>query len=382
MNPLHNTRILDLTRLLPGAVCTMLLGDLGAEIIKIEDPGAGDYARLMPPMIDGMGAFFRSSNRGKKSVILDLKSDAGQAVLHRLVERADVLIEGFRPGVTTRLGADYQTLKRVNPRLVYCSLSGWGQTGPYADLSGHDLNYIARNGLLGAELDPGTLGAKVADVGGAYVGVMGILAALLKRAATGEGDYVDVALSEAAMPFALIAWVEACMNKNDAHSLNLGGGSACYRVYRAADDERVALGAVEEKFWANFCNAVGKSEWIAQRTLRARQPGLIDEVAALFKTKTAAEWADLLEGANCCFSRIVPPGELIDEPQIAARGMAQISAEGVPWMRSPVRLSDDQINLQPAPGHGQHTRAVLQEHEFSQDEIEALAQAGVIWQSP
>ena len=152
MNPLHNTRILDLTRLLPGAVCTMLLHDLGAEITKIEDPGVGDYARLMPPLIDGMGAFFRSSNRGKKSIILDLKSDAGQAVLHRLVARADVLIEGFRPGVTTRLSADYQTLKRVNPRLVYCSLSGWGQTGPYAQFSGHDLNYIARTGCWALNL--------------------------------------------------------------------------------------------------------------------------------------------------------------------------------------------------------------------------------------
>ena len=211
---------------------------------------------------------------------------------------------------------------------------------------------------------------------------MGILAALLKRAATGEGDYVDVALSEAAMPFALIAWVEACINKNDAHNLNLGGGSACYRVYRAADDERVVLGAVEEKFWANFCHAVGKSEWIAQRTLRARQPALIHEVAALFKTKTAAEWADLLEGANCCFSRIVPPGELIDEPQIAARAMAQISADGIPWMRSPIHLSGDEINLQPAPQQGEHTREVLLEQDFSEVEIKTLLEAGVIRQSP
>ena len=147
--PLHTTRILDLTRLLPGAVCTMLLGDLGAEIIKVEDPHTGDYARSMPPLIDGMGAFFRSSNRGKKSIILDLKAEAGQAVLYRLVESADVLIEGFRPGVTARLGADNETLKAINPRLVYCSLSGWGQSGPNALISGHDLNYIACNGVLG-----------------------------------------------------------------------------------------------------------------------------------------------------------------------------------------------------------------------------------------
>ena len=181
MLPLHATRILDLTRLLPGAVCTMLLRDLGAEIIKIEDPKGGDYARWMPPQIDGLGVFFRSSNRGKKSVVIDLKNEAGPAVLHKLVERSDAVIEGFRPGVTARLGADYETLRAINPRLVYCSLSGWGQGGPYAQISGHDLNYIARNGLLGAEQKPRTPGAQAADVGGAYVAVMGMLAALLKR---------------------------------------------------------------------------------------------------------------------------------------------------------------------------------------------------------
>ena len=177
MNPLHATRILDLTRLLPGAVCSMLLRDLGAEIIKLEDTRAGDYARQMPPLIDGMGAFFRSSNGGKKSIALDLKTPAGQAALHRLVESADVLIEGFRPGVTARLGADCETLRAINPRLVYCSLSGWGQTGPDARKSGHDLNYLARNGLLGAEPEARTPGAQVADVSGSYVAVMGILAA-------------------------------------------------------------------------------------------------------------------------------------------------------------------------------------------------------------
>ena len=154
MKPLHSTRVLDLTRLLPGAVCTMLLRDLGAEIIKIEGPNGGDYARSMPPLIDGLGAIFCSSNLGKKSVVIDLKAEAGQAVLHKLVETADVLIEGFRPGVTACLGADYETLSAVNPRLVYCSLSGWGQSGTYAQVSGHDLNYIARNGRTWRGAEP------------------------------------------------------------------------------------------------------------------------------------------------------------------------------------------------------------------------------------
>ena len=292
MNPLQSTRILDLTRLLPGAVCTMLLGDLGAEIIKVEDPQTGDYARTMPPLIDGMGAFFRSSNGGKKSIAIDLKSAAGQAVLHRLVKSADVLIEGFRPGVTARLGADYETLSAINPRLVYCSLSGWGQTGPYAPLSGHDLNYIARDGVLGADLQPGTPGAQVADISGAYVAVMGILAALLQRQSTGAGDYIDVALSEAAMPLALAAWVEAQTTPADNGFISLRGENACYRVYRCADGEPMALGAVEAKFWANFCRAVERPEWIAQQYDRSRQPALIDEVAALFKIENRGRLGD------------------------------------------------------------------------------------------
>lgn len=378
MTPLANTRILDLTRLLPGAVCTMLLGDLGAEIIKVEDPVAGDYARLMPPLIDGMGAFFRSSNRGKKSIVIDLKQPDGKAALHRLVENADALIEGFRPGVTARLGADYETLRAINPRLVYCSLSGWGQTGPLAQVSGHDLNYIARNGLLGGELHPQTLAAKVADVGGAYVGAMGVLAALLQRERSGQGDYVDVALSEAAMPFAMLGWVQACAQGSGDAVLNLGGANACYRVYYCADGEPVALSAVELKFWVNFCNAVGKPEWITLHTATERQPELIEAVSTLFRSKPAADWADLLDDADGCFSRVIAPESLLDDPQMKARGMLGITAEGIPWMRSPVRLGGDAIDLTSAPKYGEHNREVLLGNGFSEADIVALFETGVI----
>ncbi len=382
MLPLHATRVLDLTRLLPGAVCTMLLHDLGAEIIKIEDPRAGDYARWMPPLLDGMGVFFRSSNRGKKSVVIDLKSEAGQALLRKLASPADVLIEGFRPGVTARLGADYETLSAINPRLVYCSLSGWGQDGPYAQASGHDLNYIARNGLLGANLDPSTPGAQAADVAGAYVAVMGILAALHKRHGTGAGDYIDVALSEAAMPLAMAAWVEANAPSETESFISLRGESACYRVYWSSDGQPLALGAIEPKFWANFCMAASKPEWIESQTRRECQPALIEAVAALFKTKTAAEWQALLEGADCCFTRVISPENLLRDPQIRARGMVGLSLAGVPWMRSPIRLGNDEIDLREAPAHGQHTRETLADIGYAADEIDRLIRAGVIRQAP
>ena len=382
MRPLHATRILDLTRLLPGAVCAMLLHDLGAEIIKIEDPQGGDYARWMPPLIDGLGAFFRASNRGKKSVVIDLKSEAGQAILRRLVETADVLIEGFRPGVTARLGADYASLRVVNPRLVYCSLSGWGQDGPHAQVSGHDLNYIARNGLLGAERHPRTPGAQVADVGGAYVAVMSILAALLKRHHTGLGDAIDVALSEAAMPLAMAAWVESQASGGDSAFISLRGESACYKVYHSADDQPLALGAIEPKFWANFCQAVDKPEWIAQHLDRRRQPELIAAAAALFKTRKADEWAALLEDADCCFTRVLTPEQLLDDPHIQARGMVGLTEGGLPWMRSPIRLSDDRFDLQEAPAYGEHTRETLAEIGYAAGEIDGLIDAGVIRQAP
>ena len=382
MKPLHAMRILDLTRLLPGAVCAMLLRDLGAEIIKIEDPQGGDYARWMPPLVDGLGAFFRASNRGKKSVVLDLKAQAGQEVLHRLVKTSDALIEGFRPGVTARLGADYATLRAINPRLVYCSLSGWGQSGPEALVSGHDLNYIARNGLLGAELRPSVPGAQAADVGGAYVAVMGILAALLKRQQTGLGDYVDVALAEAAMPMALAAWVEAMSPAVDSPFISLRGESACYNVYHSADGLPLALGAIEPKFWANYCRAVSRPDWIPQQMERARQPELIEAVAALFKTKMASEWAALLDEADCCFTRVVPPAELLDDTQIQARGMVGVAESGIAWMRSPIRLSGDALEFQEAPAYGEHTRQALSELGYAAGEIDKLIEAGVIRQAP
>lgn len=382
MKPLAATRILDLTRLLPGAVCTMLLRDLGAEIIKIEDPRIGDYARWMPPLMDGLGVFFRSSNRGKRSIVIDLKAQAGQAVLHKLVEKSDVLIEGFRPGVMARLGADYETLRAINPRLVYCSLSGWGQDGPCAQISGHDLNYIARNGVLGAEQNPQTPGSQTADVGGAYVAVAGILAALLKRHTTGCGDYVDVALSEAAMPLAMAAWVEANASPDDKSFISLRGESACYNVYHSADNQPLALAAIEPKFWANFCLAIEQPEWIELRAVRRQQPALIASVAALFKTKTAAEWTALLEDANCCFTPVILPGELLDDPQIQARGMVGVSEDGIPWMRSPIRLSGDTFGLSEAPEYGEHTRAALSEIGCEDSEIERLIQAGIIHQAP
>lgn len=381
--PLEHVVILDLTRLLPGAVCSMMLADLGAQVIKIEDPQAGDYARWTPPFLpnahgEAQGAFFLASNRNKQSVVIDLKRPEGQAVLHRLVQQADVLLEGFRPSVTARLGADYATLSAINPRLIYCSLSGWGATGAYADLSGHDLNYVALSGLLGGMHSPQPLGGQIADVGGAYLGAMGILASLVKRASTGTGEHIDVALFESAMPFAMYQWVEALVAGVGAGTGSLTGGMAFYQVYTSQDGIPMAFAPIEPKFWQNFCAAVQRPDWIALHTDPSQQTTLSQALRQMFASQPFEHWRALLQNADCCWSAITPPEKTLDDPHIQARGMMKRMPDGVPYLRSPLHLSEAVPDYVPAPAQGEHTEQILAQMGYSAAEISALRTAGVV----
>ncbi len=376
--PLHNIRILDLTRLLPGAICTMFLADLGADVVKIEDPIAGDYARWTPPFINGQGAFFLASNRNKRSVILNLKDKAGQAVLHKLVESADVVIEGFRPGVTARLGVDAATLQAINPRLVYCSLSGWGQIGDYAEMSGHDLNYVALSGLLGSMATPQPLGGQIADVGGAYAGALAIVSALLGRERTGKGDVIDIALFEAAMPFAMYQWVESAVGYSEGGAGSLTGGSAFYQVYISRDGQPMAFAPIEPKFWENFCNAIAHPEWIPLHLQPDQQAYLKAQLSALFAAQDAQAWHDQLYDTDCCFTLITLPSQLLDDSQVKARGMAGIGDNGVPWMRTPIQLGSGSVERTPAPNYGEHTAQVLEAIGYSAAEIEEMSEGGIV----
>jgi crotonobetainyl-CoA:carnitine CoA-transferase CaiB-like acyl-CoA transferase len=373
MQPLSGLRALDLTRLLPGGLCTLMLADLGADVLKIEDPSGGDYLRWGQPLINDLSAHFHILNRNKRSAILDLKQPDGAAALKRLVAQADVLVEGFRPGVMARLGLGYDTLRAVNPRLVYCAISGWGADGPYADRSGHDLNYLAVAGLLGGMETPNVFGGQVADMGGAYIAVSGILAALLRRERAGEGSFVDASLFESALPLAAYAWAEGASRGAGA----LTGGLACYRVYRARDGQFVSLAALEPKFWDNFCRAVERPDLIPDYLTPSRQSYLRTELEELFALKPASEWASLLEPADCCFAVVRPPADLPADPQIQARGSLG-TQDGIPWLRSPVRLNDDAVEHTPAPRYGQHTRAALREVGYADADIDALAAAGVV----
>ncbi len=375
---LDGIRILDLTRLLPGGVCTMMLADMGADVVKIEDPDGGDYARWMPPVIDGLGAFFRMNNRNKRSVVINLKDEAGQAVFKKLVESADVLIEGFRPGVMARFGCGYDDLRVINPRLVYCSLSGWGADGPYVNRSGHDLNYISAGGITGAVNTPQPPGGQIADIGGAYIAVAGVLASLFKRERTDLGSCVDVALSESALPFVMLPWIEAVIQQKREPGL-LTGGYACYNIYSTKDGKRVSLAALEPKFWANFCGAVGLPDLSGENYLDpARQEELKRRLAELFATKTANQWREILHDVDCCFEVVAQLLDVADNPHIKSRGMMGISENDAPWMRSPVRLSGEIFEIGAVPGYGEHTRSVLREAGYEDAAIDVLTASGAI----
>lgn len=377
-HPLEGIRVLDLTRLLPGGVCTMMLADLGATIIKVEDPNGGDYARWMPPTIDEQGVYFRMNNRAKQSIILNLKAMGGQAVLQKLVEGADVLVESFRPNVMARLNCSYDALRAINPKLIYCSLSGWGADGLYVERSGHDLNYVALAGLTGAMGTPQVMGGQIADIGGAMIGVAGILAALLRRERTGEGGFVEAALAESALPFALYNWTEALMTGARGGEGGLTGGMACYRVYPTRDGKHVALGALEPKFWENFCTAVDRPDLIDNYLDPARQEYLRVELGGIFAMRTLAEWNQALGGVDCCFSVVNTPAQASSDPHFAARGMLGRFEDGTPWMRSPIRISDSTPTIQnDVPGYGADTRAVLSEAGYSAEAIEELLTSGI-----
>lgn len=359
--PLDGIRVLDLTRLLPGAVATMMLADLGADVIKIEDPNGGDYARWMSPQIGENSAFFNVNNRNKRSIIIDLKSQDGPDTLRRLVATADVLIEGFRPGVLAKFGCDYESLRVVNPRLVYCGLYGWGADGPMAQTAGHDLNYVAMAGLTDAADVPQVIGGQVADIGGAYIAVSGILAALFRREHTGSGGFVDVSMSEAALPFNIYNWTEAVTAGVNGGNGHLTGGLAYYRVYTASDGVPITLAALEPKFWSNFCTAVGRPEWLPYHGQAVHQPELRALLTELFASRPAAEWDVLLGPADCCFSVVTPLAMVHKSPHYQARGVLGIGASGQPWMRSPIRIGNVLPPLGPVPDYGEHTEQIMTE---------------------
>ena len=368
--PLAGTRVLDLSRLLPGPFMTQLLADLGADVTKVEEPGAGDYARWIPPEVDGAGYVFSATNRGKRSITLDLKAEGAADVVLRLAARADVFVESFRPGVLDRLGLSDAALALANPRLVRLSLVGYA-AGPLRQEAGHDVNYQAMAGIIamqGNAAKPMVGAVQVADMAGSLYGAVGILAALHERARTGEGRRIEVALSDAALALNAVHLLRAASDEPlpERGAWDLAGGLVCYRLYACADGRWLALGALEPKFWARFCAAVGHPEW--EEMQLAREPDDHATVERLFQGKPADAWLALLREAGVPVTPVLAPDEALAHP--AAARFAQRVGPASPLTHA---ASDG-----PVPSLGEDTRAVLKEAGLSDEDIARLRAAGAI----
>lgn len=371
--PLEGIRVLDLSRLLPGPCATMVLADLGAQVDKVEDPHGGDYIRFMPPQHEGLNAPYRMLNRGKRSLVLDLKKPEARAAFLRLVPRYDVIVESFRPGVMTKLGLDYETLAAANPKIIVCAITGYGQDGPLAHRAGHDINYLARAGVLGLTGPEGgppqIFGVQLADIAGAMAGVQGILAALVARASSGKGRFVDVSMCEAAMPFATFGLMSAFAGEQVAGGLSaLAGAIAPFGTYTTKDGRAMALGALEPKFWLGFCAAVGIEGDMSAMAPGPHQPELKAKLRAIFADKTFAEWCAIASATDCCLEPVLLPEELVSDAQHVARGA--LPRDGtLPYVKTPGAKA---WQTAPAPGHGEHSEAILREGGLSDAEIAAL----------
>ncbi|HYZ89087.1 MAG TPA: CaiB/BaiF CoA-transferase family protein [Myxococcales bacterium] len=359
--PLAGVRVLDLTRHYPGPYATLLLSDLGADVIKLEDAGEGDPLRGLPEQ-------FEALNRGKRSIAIDLKTPEGASVLRRLCARADVLIEGFRPGVLARLGCAPEALGAEFPRLIICSLSGFGQTGPMRERAGHDIGYLAASGLLsrfGTGDQPVLPGAQIADFfAGGQQAVVAVLAALVERNTTGRGRILDVAMCEGTMQALFPRMADA--SSEDV----LRGDRPCYRVYACREGGAIALGALEPKFWHRFCAAVSRPDWEG-RQFDASLTTAVDE---LFLERTRDEWAALLASADCCAEPVLGLAEIRPHAQHRARQLWL--ADGRPRTLPPLVPTPD-LPARRAPLHGEHGREVLRDAGFTEEEISALQSSGV-----
>jgi len=392
VSALAGVRVLDLTRLLPGGFCTVLLADLGAEVLKVEDTGMGDYIRWAPPYHEGAedsakSALFLALNRGKRSIRLDLKQEAGRDVLLALAEEHDVVVEGFRPGVMDRLGVGYEALRERNPRIVYCAITGYGQTGPYTGRSGHDLNYLGLVGLLDMSGEAGgppvQSAGQIADLGGGgLMAAYAILAALRGAERSGEGQLVDVSMADGALSWLSMAAASYLADRRvpQRGSESLTGGFVCYRPYACADGH-VTMAALEPKFWAAFCVGIGRED-LLDKAFEAPGSDAHREVEAVFRARTRADWKAFADEHDCCLEPVLDLGEALDSELVRERDMVLEldqpgAAEPVRLLSHPVKLSRTPgVPQGPGPALGEHTREVLAGLGYGAEEIAELERSG------
>lgn len=389
--PLDGVRVLDLTRLLPGAYCTQMLADFGAEVIKIEQPGNGDYWRWSAPKVKTQSAQFLALNRGKKSITLDLKSPDGREAFLRLCTSADIVIEGFRPGVMARLGLDHDTLLATNPKLVVCALTGFGQDGPWAQLAAHDLNYVGMTGLLhlvnGRTDNPSATALPVGDVGaGALMALSGILAALFDVRQTGKGRFVDVSVADGLLSW--VGFIAAKWNVRGNEDVDIPFDAPFnkpfYSVFETKDGRHLVTGAYEERFWKTLCEVLHLGDWVDRQWAEGEEEeALRSSMAAAFRQKTLAEWMDVFSRNEACVTPVNTLQEALNSEHARARGtMITIDdpVEGrLSHVGTPIRFDGHAYNaLEPAPPLGAHSDELLAEIGYTLDDVRRMRAQGSI----
>ena len=393
MGALKGVKVLDLSRLLPGPYCTLMMADYGAEVIKIEEPGQGDYIRWRKPAIEGIGARHLTINRNKKSIELNLKTNEGKEIFKKMAANADVILESFRPGVMDRLGLGYEEISKINEGIVYCSLTGYGQTGPYRNLPGHDINYLGYSGILGliGEKDgkPIVPGVQIADIGGgALMALSGICMALFHKERTGKGQYIDVSMMDGA-----VTWLYAAASDYFASgkipergSNRLDGHFAFYNVYETKDKKYLSVGASEFKFWKRICELVEKPEWIAlHEGPEEIQEKLKQDLTQLFKQENQEHWIDLLASDDTCVSPVNDIDQIFNDPQIIERElfkeMNHPIAGTIKQIGFPIKFSETQGEIYShSPILGEHTDEILSQLDYSNEDIDQFRKSGIIGQ--
>jgi len=389
--PLSSLKVLDFSALLPGPFGTMVLADLGADVLRIESPTRPDMVRMLPPMDEGVSAVHGYLNRSKRSVAVDLKKPEGVEVIKRLVKDYDIVVEQFRPGVMARLGVGYEDLKAINPGLIYCSITGYGQDGPYASRAGHDMNYLSIAGMTGyngrRSSGPAPMAFQVADVaGGSCHAVMGILAAVIHRQHTGEGQQVDISMTDAAFSMHALTAPPALVGGEDPEleRTQLNGGSF-YDCYETSDGRWFSVAGLEPQFFMQFCTAIGRPD-LAGKGL-AMAPDVVAEVkagiSAAMKEKTFAEWQQVFAEIDSCTEPVLTFSEACEHPQIRARQMVVdvplADGKTQKQVASPFKFSRTPPSYRFTGGQlGAHTAEVLSEQGFSGDELAALRKARAV----
>ncbi len=385
--PLTGTRVLDLSRLLPGPYCTLLLADLGADVIKIEEPGKGDYMRELIPGV------YEAVNRNKRSVTLNLKNKEGCEILYKMAKNADVLVESFRPNVTTKIGIDYPKIKKINNSMIYCSISGYGQDGPYKDRPGHDINYLGIAGALSipGEINqkPGRPGLPIGDLSSGLFAAFSILAAIMLRGKTGRGQYIDVAMTDGLISWASVRAGDFLLGGTaPTQEDEMGHLSPSNAVFQTKDNKRITLGAVENDFWVKLCQVLNLNEFLESEDYRTnikrvkRGKEIYKRLQSLFLTRTRDEWIKILDEGGVPCGPVYSFHETFEDPHVKQRKLfTQIQYRGQNFLRQvrfPVKFSDYEPRIYyPPPEIGEHTESILLEEGFSKEEIEDLRERGV-----